>query len=218
MIDEVPTPPPLPVAPGNPVRWWSRELLKVALLSLVVLLGVRTFLQPYAVEGSSMNPGLQDGERLFVSRAVYLHLDTTRLLNLLPGVERGGSNVVFPFDAPSRGDVVVFDAPTPSDEPYIKRVIGLPGETISIRDGAVLIDGHPLSEPYMDNLAPMPTDCTGRWCEVTVPPNSAYVLGDNRLPFQSVDSRAFGPVAYDRIIGQALFSTWPLDTLGPISG
>ena len=218
MIDEAASR-PLPMqAAGQPVRWWSRELLKVALLSLAVLLGVRTFLQPYAVEGSSMNPGLQDGERLFVSRAVYLHLDTTRLLNLLPGVERRGSNVVFPFDAPERGDVVVFDAPTPSDEPYIKRVIGLPGETVRIRDGEVLVDGVPLAEPYLASLSPAPTDCTGRWCEVTVPANSVYVLGDNRLPFQSVDSRAFGPIGYERIIGRALFSTWPLDTLGPIPG
>ena len=218
MNDESPTP-PLPAAKtSSPVRWWSRELLRFALVSLVVLLGVRTFLQPYAVEGSSMDPGLQDGERLFVSRAVYLHVDTTRLLNLLPGVERGGSNVVFPFDAPDRGDVLVFDAPTPSDEPYIKRVIALPGETVRIHDGAVYVDGGLLPERYLNPLGANPTDCTGRWCEVTVPPNSVYVLGDNRLPFQSIDSRAFGPIAYDRIIGQALFSTWPLDTWGPIPG
>ncbi len=175
-------------------------------------------MQPYAVEGSSMNPGLRDGERLFVSRAIYLHLDTTRLWNLLPGIERGGSNVVFPFHAPARGDVIVFDAPAPSDEPYIKRVVGLPGETISIRGGQVIVDGVPLAEPYLASLGDVPTDCAGQWCDVTVPANSVYVLGDNRLPHQSVDSRTFGPVGYDRIVGQAIFSTWPIDSLGPVRG
>jgi signal peptidase I len=218
VIDESASLPLTGHAGSKPVRWWSRELLKIGLLALVMLLGVRTFLQPYAVEGSSMSPGLEDGERLFISRAVYLHLDTTRLLNLLPGVERSGSNVVFPFHAPERGDVVVFDAPTPADEPYIKRVVGLPGETVSIHDGAVFVDGVPLAEPYIEGLGPLPTDCTGQWCDVTVPANSIYVLGDNRLPLQSVDSRTFGPISYDRIIGQAIFSTWPLDTLGPIPG
>lgn len=184
-------------------------------LALLVYLGVQFIVPPYAVDGASMSPSLRDGERLLVNRSLYAHFDANNLLNLLPGVDRQGEAVVFPFHAPERGEIVVFHPPGSTDgKPYIKRVIGLPGDTIGYVDGFVTVNGAALSEPYLPSAN---TRCGhGQHCEVTVPDGTVYLLGDNRT--NSSDSRFFGPVAIDRIIGKAWIANWPLDAFGVIPG
>ena len=182
------------------------------IIVFVVYFGFRAFVLPYQVEGASMTPYLVDGERVFVSRMSYAHVDTNDLWNLLPWEDRADGDDHFIFNPPKRGDIIVLHPPEKSDEPYIKRVIGLPGEVISFDRGSVLINGVPLVEDYIDSGI---TWCLGDdWCEITVPENSVYVMGDNRE--HSQDSTEFGPVAYDQIIGKAVFASWPMNEFGPI--
>lgn len=192
------------------LRRTLREAIETLLLAAVIYLGVQTVVPPYAVDGASMDPNLQDGERLLVNRSVYAHFDANRLWNLVPGVDRAGEAMVYPFHAPTRGEIVVFDPPHQRGEPYIKRVIGLPGDRIEFRDGEVLVNGRTLAESYIDGAI---TDCGGgRHCAVTVPEGMVYVLGDNRD--NSSDSRVFGPVPMDVVIGKAWIANWPFEEIG----
>jgi signal peptidase I len=188
----------------------TRQVVETLMLAFVIYLIATLVIQPYQVDGESMEPNLDGGERLFVNRTVYLHFDLNALLNLLPGDDREGTHIIYPFHAPERGDIVVFNPPTETDKPYIKRVIGLPGETVTFRDGYVYVDGRKLDEPYINGAI---TRCAnGEHCEVTVPDGYIYVLGDNRLG--SSDSRRFGLVSLDSIIGKAWFANWPIDDIG----
>ena len=201
----------LPAAP--PSRRLVREVVETVLLAVVLYLGIRMVILPYEVQGASMSPNLADHERVMVNRMAYAHYDTNTFWNLLPWEDRDGEHVVYPFGEPERGDIVVFEPPTASDKPYVKRVIGLPGETVGFHDGFVYIDGVRLDEAYLDGPI---TECDGaRFCEYTVPKGHVYVLGDNRD--NSSDSRGFGPVDVNAIIGEAVFTNWPLDAIGPVS-
>lgn len=117
--------------------------------------------------------------------------------------------VSYRLHAPQRGDVVVLRDPGGSPELLIKRVVGLPGERVMVTDGRVYIDGVPLDEPYLAQ----PTRDDGRtW---VVPPLHVFVMGDNRSA--SRDSRSFGPVPMEEIVGHALFRYWPLHAIGPLN-
>ncbi len=178
---------------------------------MVLYVALRVFLIPYQVDGASMAPDLRDGERVFVYRLAYTHLDSGALLDALPWGDRDSGDVVS-ASAPERGDIIVLRPPTTSGKPYIKRVIGLPGERVTFREGLVFIDGQALTEPYIEGAI---TSCFhGPWCSLTVPDDAVFVLGDNRQ--DSTDSRFFGTITYDHIIGQAVFSNWPLETIGPV--
>lgn len=218
-----PRPPAAPAtdAPDAPARRAGgrivRELVETALLALLIYAGVRTLLLPYEVEGASMSPNLHSDDRLLVSRQSYLHFNVDDLFGFLPGVDGDGSHVVYPFGHPDRGDVIVFTPPvTPiSDKPYVKRVIGLPGESITLGDGYVFVDGNRLDESYVDG--PITSCDDDQNCDLgPVPDSHVFVLGDNRE--HSTDSRDFGFVDVDRVIGQAVFTNWPLDDLGPVPG
>ena len=191
-----------------------REVAETLLLALAIYLGVQFFAPPFAVEGASMDPTLEHGERLLLNRQVYAHFDLNELWNLLPGVEREGEWIVHPFHGPERGDIVVFEPPVASDKPYIKRVIGLPGDEIAFADGYVLVNGERLEESYLDGAITFCDD--GPHCRVMVPEGAVYVLGDNRE--YSSDSRDFGPVDADAIVGKAWIANWPLDEIGFIPG
>jgi signal peptidase I len=157
-----------------------------------------------------MIPNLHDREMLLVNRNVYLHFDLNQWLNYLPGDDNDEERIVYPFHPPERGDIVVFDPPVQSGKPYIKRVIGLPGERISVgQDGYVYIDGQRLREPYIRGGI---TECSTSTCQWTVPEGSVFVMGDNRQ--NSSDSRILGPIDVDDIIGKAWLTYWPLDELG----
>ena len=204
---------PAPRRRSHPILRSVRDLIETLLLAAILYFGVRSFIAPYQVEGASMTPNLHNRERLLVNRSSYAHFDANALWNLLPGENRTGSDEVYPFDPPQRGDIIVFNPPVDSDKPYIKRIIGLPGDTVSFIAGNVFINGEALDESYIDGPI---TDCEGPNCDVgPIPDGSVYVLGDNRT--NSSDSRRFGLVKMDRIIGKVFFANWPLDAIGPVS-
>lgn len=196
--------------PAWPMLRRAREAAETLVLAGVIYLVVQLLVPPYAVDGASMAPNLSDGERLLVNRSVYAHFDANRILNALPGVDLAGEAVVYPFHAPERGEIVVFHPPGRRDEPYIKRVIGLPGDRIAFAAGRVVVNGRPLDETYIDGAVTFCGD--GPHCVVEVPPDSLYVLGDNRR--NSSDSRVFGPVSSDAIIGKAWIANWPPADIG----
>ena len=174
-----------------------REVVETLLLAALIFFLVRLVVLNFRVDGESMLPNLDDGQMLLVNRNAYQFVDV-------------GGNRYYPFDPPERGDVIVFDPPTGSDKPYIKRIIGLPGEEVTFSDGNVFIDGDPLAEDYIEER----TRCGARSdnCDVIVPEGYVYVLGDHRN--NSSDSRVFGPVPVENVVGKAWLSYWPVSDVG----
>jgi signal peptidase I len=200
-----------PVKKPRSVARGISELTRTLLLAAIVFVGARTVVLPYEVEGASMTPNLHSSERVLVNRTVYFHFDLNSIVNLVPGIERSGTHEIYPFHSPERGDVVVLNPPVKTSQPYIKRVIGLPGDSISFKDGYVYINGERLDEPYINGAI---TECTGTpYCSFdSIPDGYVFVLGDNRQ-FSS-DSRAFGLVKIDELVGKAWFTNWPLTDIG----
>lgn len=159
------------------------EVVKVVVISLVIIVPIRTYLiQPFYVRGASMEPNFHNFEYLIIDEIGYR------------------------FNAPQRGDVVVLRN---DDNPsLIKRIIGLPGETVEIRDGQVLINGEVLNESA---YLPETTNTTPKRNPVQLSEDEYYVLGDNRP--ESLDSRFFGPKHFDEIIGHVWIRAWPLNAI-----
>jgi len=187
---------PVPTAKNQAGRA-VREIVETLLLAALIFFLVRLVVLNFRVDGASMLPNLDDGQMLLVNRNAYQFFDV-------------GGNRYYPFDPPERGDVIVFDPPTGSDKPYIKRIIGLPGEEVTFSDGNVFIDGDPLPEDYIEER----TRCGARSdnCDVLVPEGYVYVLGDHRN--NSSDSRVFGPVPVENVVGKAWLSYWPINDVG----
>jgi signal peptidase I len=165
--------------------------LGVWLRDLIISLAISAFIiiflyQPVKVEGTSMMPSLEDQERIFVNKFVYR------------------------LEPIGRGDIVVFRYPRDPSKSYIKRVIGMAGDRIRIDAGQVYVNGQALDEAYVPSEY---TDARS-YPEVTVPPNSYFVLGDHRS--MSNDSRDFGAVNQSFIYGKAVFGYWPMDKLGRV--
>lgn len=176
-----------------------QEIVETLLLAVLIFVGVRSIVLNFRVDGQSMEPNLLNGEMLIVNRRAYIHFN----LSWIPWESKSSSDW-YPFGKPSRGDIVVFNPPGQHTEPYIKRIIGLPGEKISVHDGAVYIDDRRLQERYLAS----PTEWRGiATQDVTIQPGYVFVMGDNRN--NSSDSRVFGPVPISSIIGKAWVSYWP---------
>lgn len=188
------------------------EVLKTLLLALIIFLSARLLLLPYQVDGRSMEPSLAHQERVLVNRAVYMHFDLERLVGWVPGVSVASGDY-YPFHSPERGDILVVNPPYFAEEPFIKRTIGVAGDKITIRGGQVFVNDVAIDEPYLYGV---PTECRSeQYCTgFVVPPDTIFVMGDNRP--HSFDSREFGPVSLENVIGQAWFSNWPADKFGPI--
>jgi signal peptidase I len=197
------------VAAGRGRRRTVREGAQTLALALLIFLGTHSAVQGRAVEGPSMQPTYHDGQRLFINRAVYARIDLDHLSRLLPLVDVG-SGTRYLFHAPRRGEVVVFDPPFAGGDDLIKRVIGVPGDRVQVRDGRVFVNGRALAEPY---LLGTDTPCAGRWCDVTLGPDEYFVMGDNRI--NSSESRFFGPVKGHAIIGKAWLVVHPFSEFGP---
>ncbi len=163
------------------------EWIVVIVVAIASALLVRAYVvQQFAVEGESMLSTLHDGDRVLVNRLSYRLHD------------------------PRRGDVVVlqrFDG-NATERDLIKRVIGLPGETVEVRDCVVYIDDRQLEETYIDMAIQARDGCGGEQSPVEVPDGSVFVLGDHRGASQ--DSRVFGPVTEDLLIGRAFVIIWPI--------
>src|SRR5947209_18017880 len=174
---------PLPERPRRILYSWVRDLFFSIVVSLFIILFVY---QPVKVEGGSMEPGLEDQERIFINKLAYR------------------------LEAIERGDVIVFRYPRDTRKNFIKRVIGLPGDRVRVGDGHVYLNGHLLPEPYV----PEEYMDSRSYPEVRVPSDCYYVLGDHRS--MSDDSRDFGPVPRSLIYGKAVFGYWPMEKMGVV--
>lgn len=164
---------------------WFRDLMLSVLIAVLVILFLY---RPVKVEGTSMMPSLYDQERLFINQFSYK----------------------FGLGKIQRGDTVVFYYPRETSESYIKRVIGLPGDTVSVDDGYVIVNGKKLQENYV----PPEYRDDRSYPTTVVPPNEYFVLGDHRV--SSNDSRAWGFVPRSYIYGKAVFVFWPLNRIGAV--
>ncbi len=203
--------PETPSSHGQAPGALLREMLETLLFALLIFFLVRSLVQNFKVEGSSMEPNLHTGQYIIVNRIVYFHVDLNAFRRLLPGGQDLEPRLAYLFRMPRRGDIVVFEYPRDTSRDFIKRVIGLPGEVVEIRNGQVYINGIPLQEPYLPDtvrahMADMPP--------TVVPPNAVFVMGDNRG--NSSDSRSWGPLPLNRIVGQAWFTYWPSRYWGAI--
>ena len=168
-------PPIAPVAYRRPTSAFLREILGTLLLTFFIFWIVNSLIGRYRIDGNSMNPTLLNGEYLIIS------------------------NFAYQLDEPERGDIIVFRHPR-SELNLIKRVIGLPGDTVEIQNGVVRVNGNALDEPYIQ----APPTYSSSW---VVPEGQYFVLGDNRN--NSSDSHAWGFLPLDHILGKALLVYWP---------
>ena len=149
-----------------------------------------------------------------VNKIAYFRVDMERLSRLIPfwDVENNGGRHL-PFShPPERGDVIVFDAPTKPERDFVKRVVGLPGERVEIKAGVIYINGTKLDEPYLDTVTSKRSmDCIPRSANCKLREGEYFVLGDNRN--SSNDSRDWGPVRLETIVGKVWFIYWPLPSL-----
>lgn len=205
-----PAHPPVQPSKGSVAGSAIREIIETLVLAGIIFLAVRMVVLNFRVDGESMMPNMHNEEMLLVNRNAYRGVDLGPLDDLLPGKDnRASDGRFYPFDPPQRGDVIVFDPPTDSNKPYIKRIIGLPGEEVTFNKGRVIINGVELDEPYIDQ----DTRCGGNGrCDVVVEPGTVFVLGDNRG--NSSDSRVFGLVPVGNIIGKAWVTYWPVPDFG----
>jgi signal peptidase I len=187
-----------------------RELAETVILALIFFFALRAVVQNFRVEGSSMVPSFLDGQYVLVNKAVYTHVSPGTLPGWVPILGGGTTSDRYLFHQPQRGDVIVFHPPPPNDpsRDFIKRVVGVPGDTVDIRDGGVYVNGARIAEPFIQQ----PTfPINVRFSHVALGPNQYYVLGDNRG--NSSDSRAWGPVTGDAIVGRAWLVYWPLSAV-----
>lgn len=179
-----PAPPPRKPSLAQQTFGVVREVVETVVPAIVIALLINLFLaQATRVYGQSMEPTLHTDQRLVVEKVSYA------------------------FSLPHRGDVVVLKVNEAAREMLIKRVIGLPGETVEVHDGQVYINGQALEESeYLSQTT------RGRFGPLTVPENHIFVMGDNRGA--SNDSRSFGPVSMENVVGKAWVSYWPPEDLG----
>lgn len=168
----------------NTITWFRDLMLSVLIAVLVILFLYR----PVKVEGTSMMPSLYDQERLFINQFSYK----------------------FGLGDIKRGDTVVFWAPEDIKQSYIKRVIGIPGDTVAVDDGYVILNGRKLIENYV----PAEYRDDRSYPATVVPPHEYFVLGDHRV--SSNDSRAWGFVPRNYIYGKAVFVFWPPERIGSV--
>ena len=165
------------------------ELPVILLVSFVLVFGfVRPVIAaPFYVGSESMVPTLEVWDRVLINKLAY------------------------DVGEPKRGDIVLFVSPAGGEDPLIKRVVGLPGDEVAVRRGRLFVNGEPQREPYTNKKFP---DASS-FAQTTVPKDHVFVMGDNRA--NSQDSRVFGPVPEENLIGEALFRFWPPGRVGPPS-
>jgi len=163
------------------------EVIKIAVIAAVIVIPIRYYLfQPFFVRGESMDPNFENGDYLIIDEISYR------------------------FSEPARGEVVVFKYPLDESQRFIKRIIGLPGETVEIKNGQVIISNNQSSQNlnetgYLGELV------TGGDIKLTLGTGEYFVMGDNRD--YSFDSRRFGSVPRENIIGKVVFRAWPFNSL-----
>lgn len=165
-----------------------KEVVKFTLIAVIIVVPIRTYVaQPFIVSGPSMNPTFVSGEYLIVDQITYR------------------------FREPQRGDVIIFKYPLNTKTYFIKRIVGLPGETLSVRKGVVEIDGVVVEDPNAKQPIP-----TGDNFDITLGETEYFVMGDNRA--ESSDSRIWGPLEKKYIVGRPILSLFPLSKIGIFPG
>jgi len=168
------------------------DALEPILMAFAIFMMVYLFLwQPHRVDGKSMYPNFDDSDFILTDKISYRRGD------------------------PQRGDVVVFHAPPPYNEDFIKRIVGLPGEVMTLKDGKVFVNDAELNESYLPGYVTTQRSFLRDGVPYRVPEDYYFVMGDNR-GFSS-DSREWGPVSKKSIVGKAWFRYWPLDKFGSFS-
>ena len=183
-----------PPAPAEPPRQKSfvRDTLEIVFLALVLYVVIQYAVQTVHVLGSSMYATLHDNDLLVASKISYkLH-------------------------APQRGDIIVFKPPDEASRDFIKRIIALPGERVRITNGVIYINDQVLHEPYLPEKWTYNNNWPASGQDQIMPPNEYFVMGDNRN--HSSDSRTFGPIQLDSILGKAEIRIWPLNQVGFFDG
>ena len=197
-----------------------QSLVLTLILAAIVFALIYTSFQNYQVEGTSMTPNVEDGQFIIVNKAAYRRFNFKPISDWLFFLDRDKDGYVEPFGEPQRGEVIVFKR---GDANLIKRIIGLPGETIEVcgqgngtsdlckdtQPGAVFVDGVRLDEDYLPRLGNRGVQSTD------IPPGNYYVFGDERV--KSFDSRAWGMLPRGNIIGKAWFSYYPFGAAGIVT-
>ena len=180
-----------------------RELFETVILALLIFMALHTSVQNFRVQGPSMRPTLEAGEHVMVNKLVYLSFQAQDIARLVPFLDLGDERNMFPFHEPRRGEVVIFEFPEDVTRDFVKRIVAVSGETVEIKQGRVFVDGVEIDEPYLTRRD------RGNYGPTTVPDGNYFVLGDNRPA--SHDSRHWGTVPTDKLVGRAWVSFWPLD-------
>ena len=170
------------------------EVSKLLIVTLLIVVPIRYYIfQPFIVKGQSMEPNFENGDYLIVDELSYR------------------------LRSPQRGEVIVFKYPQDPSQRYIKRIIGLPGETIEIKNGKIVIYEENSEVKTLDEFTYLPslTQTEGN-IRTTLNKNEYFVLGDNRMGMSSYDSRRWGPLPQENIIGRALFRAWPVAAIAKI--
>jgi signal peptidase I len=168
----------------------KREIVETLLFVAIIFLVVHVSIQTFLVSDTSMQPGLTTGELVIVNKASYF------------------------FSGPARGDVVLFYDPNDLTKQYIARVVAIPGDTVTVAPDSVIVDGKTLNEPYItvpDGASENPKIVP----QLTLAPGQYFVLNDSRIA--SSDSRTFGSIPRNNIVGKAVLVFWPLSHFGGIS-
>ena len=167
------------------IRTVVREILWILILCVIIFGVLHATIQTYKIEQACMLPNIEPGQWLVINKVVYR------------------------FHPPERGDIIILrPPPNPDGIPYIKRVIGLPGETLEIKDGATYINGLLLEEPYINGPMYQP------FGPKTITPNHYFVMGDNRNG--AIDSRVWGLLPRENVIGKAWLCYWPVSKWGAV--
>lgn len=179
------------------------ELLKTGVQALILFLVLSALIGRFEVHQISMEPNFHEGQRVLVSKLGSIW--STLVVRTAHAAEAAPRS---PF-ALKRGQIVVFyRTPARDEDALIKRVIGLPGDTIEFREGQVLVNGAALDEPYVHNAS---TSCAAQCDPITIGPGEYFVMGDNRA--NSLDSRNFGPIPASQIVGRVVVRYWPFDAV-----
>lgn len=184
-----------------PLRQAVIELVQTMVQTILLLLIFTTLIGRYEIHQTSMEPNFYEGQRVMVSQVGSFWI--SHFASHVQAADGARSNVL----GLERGQVVVFfDHPERQGDALIKRLIAVPGETIEIRDGSVFINGTPFDEPYVHALS---TRCSVYCGPLTLGPDQYFFMGDNRTV--SRDSRSFGPIPTEQIVGRVIVRFWPFD-------
>ena len=183
----------------------GREIIEAVVLAALVFMLLQVTVRNFKVDGSSMDPTLEDGQYLLVNRLVYLRVELDRLAKIVPFWTADEGSSRHAIHAPKRGEVIVFEFPdsNPNNpkKDFVKRVVGMPGETMRMFDGKVFVNEEVLNEPYLSHKD------HSNASKVTLGEGEYYVLGDNRT--HSNDSRSWGAVPEANIRGKVWMVYWP---------